>query len=108
MSGIKQPWLVVFPFHVSLGLLRPGQDFPLSSGRDFPFKYLLKSKEKKIPFLQLPLSSGFSWLHVFCDRSTCETQVFVPEIPADPLLHPHPTYPRPLHFVPRAEFDSIN
>lgn len=71
MSRINQPWPIVFPL---LCFVR-AQDSPLNTGRNFPFKHLLKSKGKtKIPFLQLPLSSEFSWLRVFCGHSTCETQ----------------------------------
>lgn len=71
MSRINQPWLIVFPL---LCFVR-AQNSPLNTGRNFPFKHLLKSKGKtKIPFLQLPLSSEFSWLRVFCGHSTCETQ----------------------------------
>lgn len=45
MSRMNQPWLIVFPFPILLGLLRSGQNFPLSTCRDFPFKHLLKSKQ---------------------------------------------------------------
>lgn len=38
---------IVPPFHVLSGLLRSGQDFPLNTGRDFPFKHFLKSKGEK-------------------------------------------------------------
>lgn len=102
MSGINQPWLVVFPFHVSLGLLRSGQDFSLISDRYFPFKYLPKKKEKKYLFCSFHCLLSFLGCVPFV--------IIVPvkhkslSLKSQQTFYPHPTDPR--HSVAWAELDS--